>query len=357
VTTHRSWLDLAASEPAFPLDAGERVELDAHLATCASCSAAAADLGGDSRRIAELAFAVPSRLRSQVVHGALLRPARGGAARLALVLVVLIAATLAISAGIATIGGPNGRFQFAVPGLKAIDWTTETTTLRADSIRIEANGRVFSPPPGIEVGGDAGTLESWTLETSWHQHGQEQRLYIYFAANASDWWVSEIRTYDGADAVSGEWAVNPTIPDIGAHLGVPWTGDLDITSEGRDGAVRVRIDGLTVSVTPQISYAAPPGGGRKLPENSDAFAPGGPLADSGILSLTPKAAHERLLALGYRVSWRFLVSNYSHRCLEPPPGVIEAGSGGPVGTSGEIILFVIPMGGADAKPPIPEGCV
>jgi hypothetical protein len=73
-------------------------------------------------------------------------------------------------------------------------------------------------------------------------------------------------------------------PAIGERLGVPWQGSIDLTAPSEHGEVRPRIDGLQLTVSPHISYAAPSGGGRALPDDSDPLASGGPFAGTRFLS-------------------------------------------------------------------------
>ena len=55
----------------------------------------------------------------------------------------------------------------------------------------------------IELSPDPGGAEYTTLEVTWHEHGVEMRLTIYFQADANRWWSDEIRTYNGE--VDGDW--------------------------------------------------------------------------------------------------------------------------------------------------------
>ena len=51
--------------------------------------------------------------------------------------------------------------------------------------------------PTVSIHSDPGDPTYRTLEVEWTEQGVEQRLYLYFAADDTDWWVSEIRTRDG----------------------------------------------------------------------------------------------------------------------------------------------------------------
>ena len=75
-------------------------------------------------------------------------------------------------------------------------------------------------------------MTSWTLEATWNEQGREQRLNLYFAADATAWWIREIRVYDGAAeparptgprSPGGPWARTP--------LGSAFQGDLDVAGD------------------------------------------------------------------------------------------------------------------------------
>ncbi len=260
-------------------------------------------------------------------------PAHGW--RVALVLGVLAAGTLAMAFGLSLLNGGENQTT-----TKRIDWSVSAASLRADAIEIQGGGRTFLPPADVELEGSAGSLETWDLDATWVQHGRAQRLLMEFASDSRDWWVSAIETYDGT--VRREWARFDDLPVIRAPLETPWKGDIDIVSHGLRADVRLRIAALELSVSPQVNDAAPPDGGKPLDEEIDPFAPGGPLAGFGVYRMSPAEAHQRLLALGYRVSWRFPLDQRHYLCLKPPPGKINAEEGSVTGGSGEIILWVIP---------------
>ena len=352
MTTHRAWLELAAAEPEFSRDAAERDELRGHLSRCAECARVAAGLGADFRRLRDLAIPVPLGLRSRVLDGGLFVTSRPtiGLFRLALLLGLLAAVTIGMS--IVAFGGAGRSPMILDSGPKLIEWANGVVTLRADALRIDAAGQQLRAAGNVSVGGDRGTLQSWTLEATWQEAGQEQRLNLYFAADRGQWRVSEIRVYDAAPDLPADWATFPAGPYFRSPLGVPWAGDIDVNGQGRAGPVRLRIDGVEMSVTPRQSFAAGPGGGRALPENSQPFAPGGPLHCSGILELTPREAHQRLIALGYRVSWRAVINDGTYWDLrtEPPDGVISRSFEPVVGTDGAIIIAVFPVGSPQAVP-------
>ena len=72
MTDHRHWLELAAVRPAFTPEPAEAAELDAHLASCDSCSRVSAGLRADLAMLARIPAPAPSaRLRQRVREAAL----------------------------------------------------------------------------------------------------------------------------------------------------------------------------------------------------------------------------------------------------------------------------------------------
>lgn len=132
---------------------------------------------------------------------------------------------------------------------KSIVWQTDAVTLAADALAIDAAGiRFTGVGQAIAIHGDPGDREYWTLELEWVEQGVEQRLYLYFAADETAWWIKEIRTYDGGKAGGGEWATYPPGPYARTPIGRVWVGDLDVTGTGRLGPVHLRLTGVALRV-------------------------------------------------------------------------------------------------------------
>jgi hypothetical protein len=105
--------------------------------------------------------------------------------------------------------------------------------LTADDFRLGVNDLEF----GVDVQptrltSDPGDRNYWTLEVEWTEHEVEQRLNMYFGSDGTDWWVDEIRTYDGYDP--GEW-VYAYGPFFKSPLGEAFEGDVqvDLLGTGR----------------------------------------------------------------------------------------------------------------------------
>ncbi len=64
------------------------------------------------------------------------------------------------------------------------------------------------------------------------------RMYMYFEADASHWWASEIRTYDGNP--DGEWIEYTAGPYFKTPKGAEFVGNVDLTpTDGRSGHLTV----------------------------------------------------------------------------------------------------------------------
>ena len=120
------------------------------------------------------------------------------------------AAVLVVGGAIAIEQGGIGRSAPVAPDAggaepaRSISLGTPQVRLDAGSIRVDVNGRTFQPiGDDVEVHSDPGTAAYTTLELTWFEDGVEMRINLYFAADATHWWITEMRTYDGR--TPGEW--------------------------------------------------------------------------------------------------------------------------------------------------------
>ena len=247
-------------------------------------------------------------------------------------------------------------------GPALIHWVTPVVDLGADAFSVEANGLAFTTLGApLRVGSDPGGPDYWTLEAEWLEQGLEQRLYMYFGSDGTDWWVDEIRTRDGYDPAEWVYAYGPFFR---TPLGEAYEGEvrIDLLGEGRPGdqnnkvAGVLEIEGMRLEVNPRVLAdiaAIPIGGGKAV--KKDPFRNGGPLHCSGILLLPPAEAHERLLKEGYRVAYR--LDPYPGADMDPtvpPEGVIEDVA---VDSYGNLILFVVgPESSYQPKAKQPKDC-
>lgn len=127
---------------------------------------------------------------------------------------------------------------------------TSTVNVDAEEIVVLLEDREVRAPvvaDGIEgplqVHSDPGTWNEYTtLELTWFEDQQEHRINFYVQSDGIDWWVDEIRTYDGNDnpewiTTEGEYFRTP--------LGEAYRGDFEID--------HLRITGLTLEVFPRPS--------------------------------------------------------------------------------------------------------
>ena len=350
---HLRGLELAALGPAFAIDPVEAAELDAHLASCAMCSRDVAALRSDLGNMARIDAPRNERLRERVRAAAYPGDPTGRSwpiatiAAMGLLAVALLGATLGAGAYLSQRNNPLTQVDPNDPPVlvqltnKRIQWTTGVVSLGADSVAIDANGTtVHAETEPMQVHSDPGSLTYWTLEVAWLEAGLEQRINLYFKADATSWWVDEVRVYDGV-APRPDWASFPREQRFRTALGSPFIGDVDLAGLGRAGAVHLTMKGVVLAVTPQQSFVSPPGGGVALA--NDPFDPGGPLRCTGILQLHPTDADQLLRDQGYRLSWRWEYSTGPNtgfgeiRLEAPAVGFISHTA---VGSNGELIIFV-----------------
>ncbi len=367
---HESARRILASSLDFPVEQSERDALDSHLRACASCRAFETRLRGDAAVLREVDLGpVPIAVRANVGIAAE-RPGRGGglgrwiaiAAVGALLLVALGAGSLGFGSSAVERGRGDGAGDGAGPAAAPqIAWQTKVVTLSAADFSIVAGGKTFRGAGSVALNSDPGDATYRTLEATWRENGVEMRLNLYFGGDASAWWVSEIRIYNGS--ARGEW-LSARGSFFKSALGSAWSGDQDIAMTDPEGVgglpASVHFGGLTLASRPFDGINEPIVGGKVLPEDARPFGPGGVLHCSGILQMTPGRAEAALLGLGYRLSWRLdrttgPNTGYAESMKSAPNGVIHEE---PLpGSSGELIMFVAPFGDPNAVPiPFPSDC-
>ena len=144
-------------------------------------------------------------------------------------LVAAAAVVLMIAGGIAIANRYTGEEPAAGSETSAgFHFATAQVQLDADSVEVDAGGRTFVPPADTMINSDPGTPNEYTtLELEWDAQGVPMRIYIYFASDGTDWWATEIRTYDGSPG--GEWIEMPG-EYFRSPLGTAYTGDLDLSA-------------------------------------------------------------------------------------------------------------------------------
>jgi hypothetical protein len=365
MTEHETARRAFATSLDFSLEPGEREMLDRHLDGCPSCRSFAASVRRDASVLRDVDFGpVPIAVRANLAIASEGNRA-GGAVGRWMLLAAAGALLLATLGGVLGVGGrpapgPNDPLPADFAGPMQVAWTTKVVDLRAREFSIVAGGKTFrAATPMVGLNSDPGNANYRTLEAAWTENGVEMRLNLYFGGDATSTWVNEIRIYNGA--VNGEWLYAKGRFFEAPH-GATWRGDADITMVDADhvggSPAQVHFAGLSLLSRVFDGVNEPPAGGIVLPAGAEPFAAGGQLHCSGILQMAPRDAERTLLALSYKVSWRYVTQNggYWDARKEAPDGVIPD-FGINVGPSGELIIPVIKAGEKDAVPaPYPADC-
>lgn len=177
----------------------------------------------------------------RLAHGGVRTRLFRGASLSALVAGVTLVAVVALA-------GSRGGADTSAGGLGAapsVQWSTPFASLQASALWIETGGQRFTGSSVVDVHSDPGTATYRTLEMSWMEHGVEMRLFIYFAADSADWWVTEMRTYDGRSP--GNWAYYDG-PLFRTPIGRTFRGNVDLVSDRTDTIPgHLHVDGLVLS--------------------------------------------------------------------------------------------------------------
>jgi hypothetical protein len=231
-------------------------------------------------------------------------------------------------------------------GPRQFDWHTQVASLEADSVTIAAGGRTFRVPADAQVHSDPGDATYQTLELDWSEQGIEQRLYMYFAADNANWWISEIRTYNGAQAA--EW-IYYDAPQVATPRGTSYVSSLDLSGTGNGigvtGELRIADMRLT-AFAPGTGVVFQPGCQPAEPAATPGDQPAPPrplnpdLSRYGIqLGMVASLADSRLTAAGicHDFRYEYAASGYAQVWCAAPAGNVSSWL---FGSSGEVILFV-----------------
>jgi hypothetical protein len=136
---------------------------------------------------------------------------------------------------------PDPRVVTPVP---AFDWSTPMVGLTAGRIELVAGGRSIPADRWMEGRNDPGDQDYRTVELEWTADGREQRLNLYFAADATDWWVSEARMYD--DQVPDPDWISFIGPFFRTPIGQAFHGDVALTSDRGRVSGEIRMSAATI---------------------------------------------------------------------------------------------------------------
>lgn len=183
---------------------------------------------------------------------------------------VLVAAAVVLVAGIVAVLTlrPTVRSRGAASAPR-VHWSTKYVELTAGAVTIDVGRQRFvGADPALQLHSDPGDPHYQTLEVEWQEHGLPMRLYVYFAADDHEWWISELRTYNGLPDPKADW-VTFAGERLRTQLGVPFEGDLDLTATENGITSHLSILGLHLLA---FSASCPtPGtcddGGQRPPES------------------------------------------------------------------------------------------
>lgn len=328
--SHERAGDLAAAVPAFRLADADARNLAAHLLGCPACARRAARLRTDLDAIGRPDPAVSPRLHD-LIREAAVNPPRTGPSVLGMLLafVLLAVAAIGVSAGV-------GAFQSSRPPASdtspdAVSWQTEVVALSAKALWIDTAAGRLVPPATATVRSDPGDTTRWTLEVDWTTTTQ-QRLNLYFKADAGTWWIDSIRIYDATGAAAGgpKWIELTGGPWARTPIGQGYAGTLDIVSDPATGTATLHLDRVRIAVHP-LDHVRDPLPNAPTPSLSG-------LLCSGVLQLPPSVADARLRAMGWAVDWRWQyrvddrTGQSEVRTTPPESGSISDAVPGPDGT-------------------------
>ncbi len=205
----------------------------------------------------------------------------------------VVAGALLLNALSPTTPGPAGAPASEEP-MAAIGWDSGLVQLTASAMRITEGDEVFTGENVLAWGvhSDPGDAAYRTLQVEWQEQDVEQRLFLYFAADDTDWWVSELRTRDGFP--DADW-ITYTGPFFTTPIGESYRGDISLASE--DGRVPGTLELQDVTLTvPGIggpeAVAVSVTDGREAKTEAVATSDVSSAAigwDSGLVSLTADA--------------------------------------------------------------------
>ena len=239
--------------------------------------------------------------------------------------------------------------------MPAIVWDSGSVRLEADDFEVRVGDKVFHGVGPMEVDSDPGGQDYRTLELVWQEQGVEQRMNLYFEADDEEWWISEIRTYDGFE--EGEWINYVVVGQMwNDMMRTPkrgtYEGDVQFVGWGRVPG-EVLIKGLRLTPFAPGTGAAPFSGCEFAvsPKKAERIRPtdeGQPLYKTGYRNMSPQEVETMLRDLGLCFDFRYSYptgplidggqEGMSERwCTAPPAGRVEDAL---YGGEGEIIIFV-----------------
>lgn len=207
--------------------------------------------------------------------------------------------------------GSTQRFTFATP----------TVSLSADSISVIDGDRSFTPTDA-QVHSEPSGDKHATLEIIWTESGAEQRIFIFFTSDGTNWWAQEIRTYDTSSGEPDWHQPIATGTFFSSPLGSAFTGDLDLPN--------LRITGMTLQAfLPPAACEAP-------------TAPVALIAEYPEIVASPGLVGASLQLIDTATCTGIPVANYTFEYTTDDPTIATASAGWPDQGSMPIEATTIP---------------
>jgi hypothetical protein len=191
-----------------------------------------------------------------------------------------LASGLAAAIAIAAIVGAGALLRLSSQGPAAlsgrpIEVSSAFGSLRAGNFAVSSGSFTFSAPGGWTSSSFSGSPPFGSLELRWTEQARPMTLVAYFAADARDWWVSEIVVSEGRSDGRG-WLYFPG-PLFERPLGDGFDGAVTLSSsrstDGRSavlqfGSLELRafLD-APVTKAPSQGTMPPPTSGGTIDEN------------------------------------------------------------------------------------------
>ena len=195
---------------------------------------------------------------------------------------------------------PGGTAPQGAP----VHFHTAKVDLTATDFAIHTNGKVFTTKDAkVDLHSDPGDPTYWTLELGWNEQGIQMLMNFYFASDGHNWWVSEIRTYNGKP--EGDW-IEYMGNRFTTALGAAFTGDVDLTPSDHTAGTSVHMSGLRITTNPQRFDCSSATGAYTLAlDYAGTFnaAPGTTLMDGHATVLDTKTCATPADPTRYSVSW------------------------------------------------------
>lgn len=141
-----------------------------------------------------------------------------------------------------TASDPPGPAPAPTPALR---FGSPLIKFTADEVWVDQGGEVFRPVTGVEqfvegIWRDSNGVDnpgiqpdpsdprsSTSLDLTWTEHGHEMRINMYFESDGTDWWASEVSTYDPSAVPEPDW-LRQEGEFFRSPIDTPFEGNVDL---------------------------------------------------------------------------------------------------------------------------------